>query len=121
MRVCSLCGDVVLYCSCMLLDEREESAAEYTDNPSFSIFRGEQKAEWVELTRELTGDWELIQDISKHLHGGYEVVLHPGFGLWLSVHDPNAVYYVASEKLTGCTFSDSAPDWSDMTDPNAIY
>jgi hypothetical protein len=105
----------------MLLDEREESAAEYTDNPSFWIFRGEQKAEWVELTRELTGDWELIKDISKHLHGGYEVVLQPGFGLWLSVHDPNAVYYVASEKLTGCTFSDSAPDWSDMTDPNAIY
>jgi len=120
MKVCSLCGDVVLYCTCMLGSEGSDSPT-YTDNASFSIYRGNSEVIWDSETRSLSGDISLILDIEKHMHENYEVVLHPGFGLWMSARDPNAVFYVANELLRGCSFSETAPDWSDMTDPDIIY
>lgn len=121
MRVCSLCGDVVLYCTCMLESERESDSPNYTDNPSFSIYLGTAEVKWDSETRSLSGDGALIQQIEKHLHEKYEVVLQPGFGLWMSVRDPNAVYYVAKDLLKGCSFSETAPDWSEITNPDNIY
>ena len=121
MRVCSLCGDVVLYCTCMLENESHSDAQNYTENPSFSIYRGIAEVRWSRETRSLYGDTTLIQDIQKHMHETYEVVLHPGFGLWMTARDPNAVFYVANQLLKGCSFSETAPDWSEMTDPENIY
>jgi hypothetical protein len=121
MRVCERCRDVVIYCSCVLEDPSWIDSTKFTNNPSFWIFRGNQKAEWDRVGRNLFGDQELIDDIKKHLHGEYVEVLKPGFSLWMDFRDPNAVYFVAKDILKGCTFSDSAPDWSEMEDPNTIY
>lgn len=121
MRICSICGDVVLYCSCMLGDDKDSDSPNYSDNLSFSIYREGSEAHWDRNSRSLLGDADLIDDINKHLNDKYEIVLQPGFGLWMSVREPNAVYYVAKELLSGCTFSATAPDWSEITDSDTIY
>ena len=121
MRVCSLCGDVVLYCTCMLESESDSGSPDFTDNPSFSIYRDNTEVIWDSETRSLSGDPLLIQDIEEQMHGDYEIVLHPGFGLWMISRDPNAVFFVAKELLKGCTFSETAPNWSEITDPDNIY
>ncbi len=121
MDVCSRCLDVVTYCKCQLEDPEWNVSGKYTNNPTFWIYRGTQEAEWDREGRNLFGDPELIKDIRAHMTEEYTEILKPGFWLWMSVHDPNAVYFVAREKLKGCTFSKSAPDWSAMEIPGQIY
>lgn len=121
MRICSICGDVVLYCTCMLEENRVVESPIYSENPSFSIYKGSSEVEWDSASRTLSGDPVLIQEIMKHLHGGYQDLLEPGFGVWMRVEDPNGVFYVAKELIEGCSFSDTAPDWSEITDPDTIY
>ena len=120
MKTCSQCGDVVQYCKCMLSDDTLSEI--YTNSGSFSIFRGEEVAEWDREGRNLfEGDPGLINDIAEHLTGERRLIFHPGFELLMSVHDPYAVHYVASKILHGCTFSSDAPDWSRYSEPGTIY
>ena len=91
------------------------------ENPSFWIYRGEAEVEWDRDGRALFGDAELIAEIRSNLSGERQVVLHPGFSLWMVEHDPCAVHYVASKILHGCTFSSDVPDWSRYSEPRAIY
>jgi hypothetical protein len=119
MRVCSICGDVVLYCKCMY--ENSYELSQLTSNPSFWIKRGDQLAIWESETRYLYGNPTLLSDIRSHLHGKYVEVLIPGFCLWMTERDPNAVFHVAKDMLKGCRFSNSAPDWSEMTRTDVVY
>ena len=122
MRRCSVCLDVVIYCSCALEDDSWKTNQKrwVTDNPSFTIFRGDEEAEWIRETRELVGDKKLVQDITKHLTGEDVVVLHQ-MSLPMIVEDPYAVHHVASFLLDGCSFSESAPDWDKYSQPGVIY
>ena len=120
-RLCSRCGDVVMYCTCPYTDPVVVDDKDYMDSPSFEIYRGDQKAEWDRQTRSLSGDAELVQEIRSHLTGEYVEVLYPEFSLWMTHKDPFAVHYVASEFVKGCRFSKSVPDWSPFTDPDVVY
>ncbi len=121
MDVSSRCLDVSAYCKCQLEDPEWDISGKYTNNPSFLIYRGNQEVEWDREGRNLFGDADLINNIRMHMTEEYTEILKPGFWLWMSVHDPNAVYFVAKHLLQGCTFSKSAPHWSAMENPNSFY
>jgi len=118
---CSRCGDVVFYCECPHTDPAVIDDKDYMDSPSFEIFRGAEVVEWDRARRSLGGSHKLLKDILSYLDGEYVEVLIPGFCLWMSPKDPYAVHYVAENFVTGCTFSNSAPDWSEWTKPGRIY
>ncbi len=119
MRVCSICGDVVLYCKCMY--ENSYELSQLTSNPSFWIKRGDQLAIWESETRGLYGNPTLLSEIRSYLHGKEEMPLFGMADLWMTDRDPNAVYFVARFKIKGCRFSKSAPDWREMTRTDVIY
>ena len=118
---CSRCGDVVFYCECPYTDPAVIDDKDYMDSPSFEIFRGAEVVEWDRARRSLGGSEKLLQDILSYLDGEYVEVLIPGFCLWMSPKDPYAVHFVAENLVKGCTFSPSAPDWSEWTKPGRIY
>ena len=121
MRTCSLCGDVVMYCKCQEEESTYEEIKLFKSNRSYWIYRGEEAAFWDQETRNLYGDKQLVDEIKSHLHGEHQIILIPGFGLWMDVREPFAVHYVAKEILKGCTFSKTAPDWRPFTRPDVIY
>jgi hypothetical protein len=118
---CSRCGDVVFYCECPYTDPAVIEDKDYMDSPSFEIFRGSEVVEWDRARRSLGGSQKLLQEILSHLDGEYVEVLIPGFCLWMSPKDPFAVHFVAENLVKGCSFSGSAPDWSEWTKPGRIY
>ena len=118
---CSRCGDVVFYCECPYTDPAVIDDKDYMDSPSFEIFRGSEVVEWDRARRSLGGSQKLLQDILSHLDDEYVEVLIPGFCLWMSPKDPYAVHFVAEHFVKGCSFSASAPDWSEWTKPGRIY
>lgn len=118
---CSRCGDVVFYCECPFTDPAVIDDKDYMENPSFEIYRGSEVVEWERARRSLGGSKRLLEDILRYLNGEYVEVLAPGFCLWMSPKDPFAVHFVAENLVNGCTFSRSAPDWSEWTKPGRIY
>lgn len=114
---CTRCGDVVMYCDCPFTDPAVVDDKNYTDNPSFEIFRGDEKVEWQRRGRSLGGSPGLLIDIMNHLKGDFKEALTPGFCLWMTPKDPYAVHFVASEILQGCTFSKTAPPSKKSTKP----
>jgi len=118
---CSRCGDVVMYCDCPYTDPAVVEDKDYTDSPTFEIYRGDETVEWERRGRSLGGSPRLLSDIMNHLSGDFEEVLKPGFCLWMSHKDPYAVHFVAEHFVKGCSFSASAPDWSEWTKPGRIY
>ena len=118
---CSRCGDVVFYCDCPYTDPAVIDDKDYMDNPSFEIYRGSEVVEWDRARRSLGGSKGLLEDILRYLNEEYVEVLAPGFCLWMSSKDPFAVHFVAENLVNGCTFSCSAPDWSEWTKPGRIY
>lgn len=120
MEICSQCRDAVMYCSCSRTDPEMSSHPEWSENPSFWIYRGNAKVEWDRDGRVLSGDQDLIAEIKSKLSGEYEEVLVPGFCLWMVPQDPYAVHLVA-QQIKGCTFSPSAPDWSKFSESGVIY
>lgn len=119
--ICSRCRDVVFYCTCPYTDPAVVDHKDYMDSPSFEIYRGSEVVEWDRATRSISGSPKLIKDILSYLDDQYVEILHPGFCLWMSYKDPYAVHFVAENFLKGCTFSPSAPDWSEWTKPGWIY
>ena len=111
---CSRCLDVVLYCSCEREDPSWSKRKQWADNPSYWIYLGGLSAEWDRQGRALFGDEELIEQIRNLLSGQLETVLHLGFQLWMVEQDPYAVHH-AAQQITGATFSESAPVWSDFS------
>ena len=120
MNRCSRCGDAIIYCSCERTDPAWSSHPDLMENPSFWIYRGKAEVEWDRDGRALFGDAELIDEIRSNLSGEHEVVLHPGFSLWMVEHDPYAVHLIA-QAIEGCTFSKSAPKWGKFSKPGRIY
>ena len=120
-NTCSRCGDVVMYCDCPYTDPSVVDDRDYTDNPTFEIYRGDETVEWERRGRSLGGSPRLLSDIMNHLSGDFEEILKPGFCLWMSHKDPYAVHFVAEHFVKGCSFSASAPDWSEWTKPGRIY
>ena len=120
MNTCSRCGDAIIYCSCERTDPAWSSHPDLMENPSFWIYRGEAEVEWDRDGRVLFGDAELIAEIRSNLSGERQVVLHPGFSLWMVEHDPYAVHLIA-QSIKGCTFSKSAPKWGKFSKPGQIY
>ena len=118
---CSRCRDVVMYCDCPYTDPAVVEDKDYTDSPTFEIYRGDETVEWERRGRSLGGSPRLLSDIMNHLSGDFEEVLKPGFCLWMSHKDPYAVHFVAEHFVKGCSFSASAPDWSEWTKPGRIY
>ena len=118
---CSRCGDVVMYCDCPYTDPAVVDDKDYMDSPSFEIYRASEVVEWDRARRSLGGSQKLLHDILSHLDGEYVEVLIPGFCLWMSPKDPYAVHFVAEYLVKECTFSPSAPDWSEWTKPGRIY
>ena len=118
---CSRCGDVIMYCDCPNTDPAVVDDKKYTDNPSFSINRGEEEVEWERRGRTIGGSKGLLDDILTHLTGDFEEILKPGICLWMTPKDPCAVHFVAYKILQGCTFSRTAPKWEKDTRPGHIY
>ncbi|MDC0912042.1 hypothetical protein OAQ27_02925 [Aquiluna sp.] len=112
---------MVMYCECPYTDPSVVDDKNYMDSPSFEIYRGSEVVEWDRARRSLGGSQELLHDILSHLDGEYVEVLKPGFCLWMSHKDPYAVHFVAEYLVQECTFSPSAPDWSEWTKPHRIY
>lgn len=120
MNICSQCKDAIMYCSCQLTDPTWSSHPEWSENPSFWIYRGNAQVEWDREGRALFGDEGLIAQIKAKLSGNYEEVLIPGFFLWMVPQDPYAVHLVAGQ-IEGVTFSPSAPNWDKYSEQGFIY
>lgn len=118
---CSRCGDVVMYCDCPYTDPAVVNDRDYTNNSSFEIYRGRETVEWESSTRSLSGSKRLIDEMMGHLTGERVEVLIPGFFLWMSHKDPFAVHFVAEHFVGNCTFSKTAPNWSQWSKPDEIY
>ena len=122
MRKCEICLDVAIYCKCAANEDlwNPSHGMWVTDNPTFWIYRGDEKVEWDKEGRALWGDPKLIEDLMEHLDGEYVTVLYP-MQLPMVPQDPYAVHWVAKHKLKGCTFSKSAPKWGRFSKPGVVY
>ena len=117
---CSNCRDEILYCRCEREDPTWSNRAWLSENPTYWIYLADMSAEWDREGRALFGSESLVREIKRKLSGKLETVLYPDFQLLMVEQDPYAVHFVA-QLIPGCTFSKSAPDWSELSVEGRVY